>query len=53
MGGIKTIVLEDACASQAIFPLSAAAAHEAAIARMGYVFAEIARTEAFVRLVTK
>ena len=48
MTGLKVIVLADACASQAIGTLSAEAAHEAAIARMGYLFAAVQDTDAFV-----
>jgi nicotinamidase-related amidase len=46
--GLKVIVLADACASQAIGPLSAEAAHEAAISRMAYLFAAVQDTDAFV-----
>jgi nicotinamidase-related amidase len=48
MTGLKVIVLADACASQAIGTLSAEAAHEAAIARMAYLFAAVQDTDAFV-----
>jgi nicotinamidase-related amidase len=48
MTGVKVIVLTDACASQAIGALSAEQAHEAAIARMAYLFAAIEDTDAFV-----
>jgi nicotinamidase-related amidase len=48
MTGVKVIVLADACASQAIGALSAEAAHEAAIARMAYLFAAVEDTDAFV-----
>lgn len=48
MTGLKVIVLADACASQAIGTQSAEAAHEAAIARMAYLFAAVQDTDAFV-----
>ena len=48
MTGVKVIVLTDACASQAIGALSAEQAHEAAIARMAYLFAAVEDTDAFV-----
>jgi len=48
MTGLKVIVLADACASQAIGTLSAEEAHEAAIARMAYLFAAVQDTDAFV-----
>jgi nicotinamidase-related amidase len=48
MTGLKVIVLADACASQAIGTLSAESAHEAAIARMAYLFAAVEDTDAFV-----
>ena len=48
MSGIKVIVLEDACASQAIGRFSAEQAHEAAVDRMGYLFAQIETTAGFL-----
>jgi nicotinamidase-related amidase len=48
MSGIKVVLLEDACASQAMGRLSAEQAHGAAIARMGYAFAQIETTAAFI-----
>lgn len=51
MSGIKVVLLEDACASQAMGGLSAEQAHRAAIARMGYAFAQIETTAAFVAYV--
>jgi nicotinamidase-related amidase len=48
MSGIKIVLLEDACASQAMGGLSAEQAHQAAIDRMGYAFAQIETTAGFV-----
>lgn len=48
MSGIKVVLLEDACASQAIGGLSAEQAHQAAIDRMGYAFAQVETTADFV-----
>jgi len=48
MLGFRVIVLADACASQAIDPLSPQQAHAAAIGRMGYLFAAIEDTSAFI-----
>lgn len=48
MSGIKVVLLEDACASQAIGRLSAEQAHQAAVDRMGYVFAQIQTTAGFI-----
>ena len=48
MSGIKVVLLEDACASQAIGHSSAEQAHLAAVERMGYVFAQIETTAAFI-----
>ena len=48
VSGIKVVLLEDACASQAIGGLSAEQAHRAAVDRMGYAFAQIETTAAFV-----
>jgi nicotinamidase-related amidase len=48
MSGIKVVLLEDACASQAIGGLSPEQAHRAAIDRMGYAFAQIETTADFV-----
>jgi nicotinamidase-related amidase len=48
MSGIKTVLLEDACASQAIGQFSAEEAHRAAVERMGYLFAQVATTAEFI-----
>ena len=48
MSGIKVVLLEDACASQAIGRFSAEQAHQAAVERMGYVFAQIETTAGFI-----
>ena len=48
MSGIKVVLLEDACASQAIGGLSAEQAHQAAIDRMGYAFAQVETKAGFV-----
>ena len=48
MSGIKTVLLEDACASQAIGRFSAEQAHQAAVDRMGYLFAQIETTAGFI-----
>jgi hypothetical protein len=48
MSGIKVVLLEDACASQAIGQFSAEQAHLAAIERMGYLFAQIETTAGFI-----
>lgn len=48
MSGIKVVLLEDACASQAIGRFSAEQAHQAAVDRMGYLFAEIETTAGFI-----
>jgi nicotinamidase-related amidase len=48
MSGIKVVLLEDACASQAIGRFSAEQAHQAAVDRMGYVFAQIETTAGFI-----
>jgi hypothetical protein len=49
MSGIKVVLLEDACASQAIGGLSPEQTHRAAIDRMGYAFAQIVTTAALCR----
>jgi biuret amidohydrolase len=48
MSGIKVVLLEDACASQAIGRFSPEQAHMAAIDRMGYLFAQIETTAGFI-----
>lgn len=48
MSGIRMVVLEDACASQAMGSLSPRDAHRAAIDRMGYIFAQILSTNDFI-----
>ncbi|HTW88519.1 MAG TPA: cysteine hydrolase [Candidatus Binataceae bacterium] len=48
MSGIKVVLLEDACASQAIGQFSAEQAHLAAVERMGYLFAQIETTAGFI-----
>ena len=48
MAGIKVVLLEDACASQAIGRFSAEQAHEAAVGRMGYLFAQVETTDGFI-----
>lgn len=49
MNGFQVVVAEDACASQPMGELSAVQAHDAAIQRMGYVFAEVAPTEDLIQ----
>jgi len=44
MSGTKVVLLEDACASQPMGTLSAEEAHDAAVARMGYLFAHVTTT---------
>ena len=48
MTGIKVVLIEDACASQPIGSMTADEAHMAAIQRMGYLFAQVIDTNAFV-----
>lgn len=48
MAGFKVILLEDACASQPLGALSAVAAHESAIHRARYLFAEVCSTDFFL-----
>ena len=48
MAGIKVVLLEDACASQAIGRFSAEQAHQAAVDRMGYLFAQVETTDGFI-----
>ncbi len=48
MSGIKVILLEDACASQAIGRFSAEQAHQAAVDRMGYLFAQVETSASFI-----
>ncbi len=51
MTGIKVAVIEDACASQAIGRFSATDAHDLAIQRMGYIFAQVTQADALLSLV--
>jgi len=51
MVGFKVVLLEDACASQAIGALSAEEAHYAAVERMAYLFASVRDTETFLTAV--
>jgi len=46
--GFNTIVLSDACASQAMGNETAEQAHQSAIGRMGYVFSQIMTTDEFI-----
>jgi biuret amidohydrolase len=46
MTGIKVCLLADACASQPIGSLTAEEAHDAAVQRMGYLFAMVTTTTA-------
>jgi nicotinamidase-related amidase len=46
MMGVKVCLLEDACASQPIGSLTAEQAHDAAVQRMGYLFAAVTSTSA-------
>jgi len=48
MSGVKVVLLEDACASQAIGQFSAEQAHRAAVERMGYLFAQIELADEFI-----
>ncbi len=48
MAGFKVVLLEDACASQAMGAISAEAAHQAAVERMRYLFAEVCFTDSFL-----
>jgi biuret amidohydrolase len=48
MAGIKVALLEDACASQPIGCFSAEQAHQAAVDRMGYLFAQVETTDGFI-----
>jgi nicotinamidase-related amidase len=48
MAGIKVVLLEDACASQAIGRFSAEQAHQAAVDRMGYLFAQVETADGFI-----
>jgi hypothetical protein len=44
MTGTKVCLVTDACASQPMGGLSAEEAHDAAVQRMGYLFASVATT---------
>ncbi|MGH7778334.1 MAG: cysteine hydrolase family protein [Candidatus Binataceae bacterium] len=48
MSGIKVVLLEDACASQAIGRFSAEQSHLAAVDRMGSLFAQVETTAHFI-----
>lgn len=48
MRGYKVVLVEDACASQPMGPLSAEEAHRAAVERMRYLFARVAGTDELV-----
>lgn len=48
MSGIKVVLLEDACASQAIGRFSAEQSHLAAVDRMGYLFAQVESAASFI-----
>lgn len=48
MTGVKVGVLDDACASQPIRSLTAEEAHDAAIQRMAYLFAQVIDTGTFL-----
>ena len=50
MAGIKTILLEDACASQGMGGLSPQEAHQAAVGRMGYFCSDVMRSDQFIAL---
>jgi nicotinamidase-related amidase len=45
MSDFQVVVVADACASQPMGSMSAQEAHEAAIARLGYIFAQVTTTE--------
>lgn len=49
MSDLRVVLLQDACASQALGNLSADQAHRAAVERMGYAFTQRMSTEEFVR----
>jgi biuret amidohydrolase len=51
MTGVKVCLLEDACASQPIGSLSAEEAHDAAVQRMGYLFAMVTTTAAVMEAI--
>jgi Isochorismatase family len=48
MTGTKVCLVADACASQPIGALSAEEAHDAAVQRMGYLFAMVTTTTAII-----
>ncbi len=48
MRGLKVVLVEDACASQPMGPVSAEEAHRAAVERMRYLFARVATTDELV-----
>ncbi len=50
MAGVKVVILEDACASQAFDGFSAEQAHDFAIARFRYLFGQTMTTTRFTRL---
>jgi biuret amidohydrolase len=51
MTGIKVCLLHDACASQPIGSLTAEQAHDAAVERMGYLFAMVTTTAAVMEAI--
>lgn len=53
MSGVKVCLVADACASQPIGSLSAEAAHDAAVERMGYLFASVTGTESVLAQLNK
>jgi nicotinamidase-related amidase len=48
MGGYKVVLVEDACASQPMGPVSAQEAHRAAVERMRYLFARVVTVDELV-----
>lgn len=48
----QVIVIGDACASQGMRQMTSNDAHRAALARLGYIYAEVIETDEFVRRVT-
>ena len=51
MTGTKVCLVADACASQPIGSLTAEQAHDAAVQRMGYLFAMVATTAAVLEAI--
>jgi nicotinamidase-related amidase len=48
MRGLKVVLVEDACASQPMGPISAEEAHRAAVERMRYLFARVVSADELV-----